>query len=154
MQNYAANLILLDGTLRDYGPDASAAPPPHHSSLAGPLAEARRHRCGPDTGQRWLQEQALQTTSALLHQRWLMIEQSEPTVQPIILGMVVIWVAAIFASFGLNAPRHATTVTAFIVCALGDRRRRFPDLGVGQYVRGIAARSRPANAQRAGAHGG
>jgi hypothetical protein len=30
----------------------------------------------------------------------------------------VFWVAAIFTSFGLNAPRNATVVVAFLVCAL------------------------------------
>ena len=143
-QSYTADLILLDGILRDYGPDAAAPrallrrhtmrtlqdvwPKPGDAFVgldeAPAIALLRQVRQAilvlipTDVGQRWLQEQALQTVTTLLRQRWLMIEQARPSVHPIILGVVVTWIIAIFLSFGLGAPRNATTVAAFLVCSL------------------------------------
>ena len=71
-----------------------------------------------DEGQRWLQDQALQITTSLQHQRWLLIEQTGPSVRPIVLVILVSWIGFIFASFGLNAPRNATVIGAFFVCSL------------------------------------
>jgi hypothetical protein len=34
-----------------------------------------------------------------------------------VLIILVSWIAVIFASFGLNAPRNATVVAAFLVCS-------------------------------------
>jgi hypothetical protein len=38
-------------------------------------------------------------------------------VQPITLAILVSWIMVIFGSFGLNAPRNATVIAAFFVCA-------------------------------------
>ena len=38
--------------------------------------------------------------------------------RPLVLAILVSWVFFIFASFGLNAPRHATVVTAFLVSSI------------------------------------
>ena len=71
-----------------------------------------------DKGQAQLQDQATTITLNLLRQRWLLIEQQGPTVQRIVLGVLVSWVTVIFASFGLNAPRNGSVVGAFLICAL------------------------------------
>jgi hypothetical protein len=36
------------------------------------------------------------------------IEQAGPSVQPLVIVILVAWVAAIFVSFGINGPRHTT----------------------------------------------
>lgn len=70
-----------------------------------------------DAEQHWLQDQAVQTAGSLLRQRWLLIEQTGPSVQPTIVVILVLWVVAIFASFGLTAPRNGTVIAAFFLCA-------------------------------------
>jgi len=71
-----------------------------------------------DAGQRWLRDQALQAATSLLRQRRQMIEHAGPSVRPVVLAVVVCWIVAIFAGFGLNAPRNATVAGAFLVCSL------------------------------------
>ena len=144
MRGYAADLILLDGALRDYGADADAArallrrytvrtlqdvwqrpgglPAALDDVPAGALLDqARQAVRAPspdDAGQRWLRDQGLQTATSLLRQRRQMIEQAGPSVRPVLLAVVVCWIVAIFAGFGLNAPRNATVAGAFLVCSL------------------------------------
>jgi membrane-bound ClpP family serine protease len=47
-----------------------------------------------------------------------LIEQSGSSVRPLFMIVLVTWIVLIFASFGFNAPRNATVLTAFLVCAL------------------------------------
>lgn len=145
IRGYAANLILLHETLRDYGKDAAAQPidllrrytervmadswpasgdpPPFHEDRAAGtilehVREAIRALRPVDAGQKWLQDQALQINNSLLQQRWLLIEQAGPTIHPIIVVILVCWITLIFISFGLNAPRNALVVVSLLVSAL------------------------------------
>jgi hypothetical protein len=65
-----------------------------------------------------LQDEAIGINMNLLRQRWLLIEQQGPNVQRVVLVVLVSWITAIFASFGLNAPRNGTVTVAFVICAL------------------------------------
>jgi hypothetical protein len=143
MRAYSADLVLLDETLRDYGADAAAPRdtlrrytqqalsdnwPAEGGTVkvenrtAGAMLERVRERIRAlhpaDDGQKWLQNQALDVSTSLLHQRWLLIEQQGPTVQPVVLAILVSWIVVIFGSFGFNAPRNATVTAAFLVCSL------------------------------------
>jgi hypothetical protein len=143
IRSYAADLILLDETLRDYGDPATSArdairrytvqalednwpsdgtAPMLDDQRAGAMLEHLRERIRAlrpvDDGQKWLMNQALDTSTSLLHQRWRFIEQTAPNVQPITLAILVSWIMVIFVSFGLNAPRNGTVVAAFLVCAM------------------------------------
>jgi hypothetical protein len=144
IRTYAADLILLDETLRDYGDSALPARrllrdyttvllgsvwPGNHGryplqenrpvgTMLEHVREAIRGLQPVDAGQKWLQDQALGVHISLLRQRWLLIERDRRSVRPAILGILVSWVCAIFVSFGMSAPRNATVVTAFLLCAL------------------------------------
>ena len=144
IRSYAAELSLLNETLRDYGNDAASPRSllrgytaqllednwpksgnrtvKMESQAAGAMLErvreAIRALTPVDAGQRWLQEQALQINVSLLRQRWLLIERDGGSVQPIVVVILVSWISLIFASFGLNAPRNGTVVIAFLVCSL------------------------------------
>ena len=140
---YAADLILLDGTLREYGPDAEgarellrrytvrlveetwrpgASPALLEEAAAGALIRWVRtsvlalEPAGP--AQTWLRDQSLVVVTTLLRRRWEIIEQLGPSVRPLMLAVVVLWIVAIFAGFGLSAPRNATVVAYFLVSAL------------------------------------
>ncbi|WP_043838675.1 hypothetical protein [Muricoccus aerilatus] len=151
MRAYAADTILLDRTLRSYGPEAAKSrdllrrstertlrdlwPEPGEAFIGinDPSADdllARAQEAievlrptGPQ--QTWLQQQALQQGSSLVRQRWLLIEQAGPNVRPMILIVLVMWTVAIFVSFGLNAPRNATVVGAFLIISLAIGRAVF-----------------------------
>ncbi len=143
IRSYAANIIVLAETLRDYGDDAAkpagllkdftantlhdiwpetgAAPvlgDPRTGQMLEHVREAIRALRPVDAGQHWLQDQALTLVTSLLQQRWQIIEHQGPNVRPVVLIILVSWIMVIFASFGLNAPRNATVIAAFLVCSL------------------------------------
>ena len=141
---YAGQLVLLDETLRDYGDEALEARgllrdytrrmmadmwPAGDERTASvrdietaELLETLRERIRAlpprDDGAKWLLEQGLGTHAELTRQRWRLLAQTGPAVRPIVLVILVSWIMAIFASFGLNAPRNATVIAAFLVCSL------------------------------------
>ena len=144
IRGYAAELILLDETFRDYGqsaavprdllrqytsqiladvwPASGGQPVVLDNQITGTMLEHIREAIRAlkplDEGQRWLQDQALQIRTSLLRQRWLLIEQAGSNIQPVVLAVLVLWISFIFATFALNAPRNATVVTAFLICSL------------------------------------
>jgi hypothetical protein len=144
MRSYATDLILLDRTLRSYGEGAALPrallrrstartiqdiwpmPGGHVVGLddvsAGRMLEqvqeAIRAMNPVGAEQRLIRDQALQTATSLLRQRWILIEQAGHSVRPVVLFVLVAWTVAIFISFGLNAPRNATVAGAFLMCSL------------------------------------
>ncbi len=144
VRNYAAELALLNEALRDYGGPAAVprdllrAYTEAFKQQAWPgdgkrplLVEDEKTRVlleqvrdsiralqPVDPAQRALQEGAVAIHMDLLRQRWLLIEQQGPSVQGVVLVVLVSWVTMIFVSFGLNAPRNGTVVAAFLICAL------------------------------------
>lgn len=142
VRSYAADLIVLDETLRDYGNGALpirrsvrdytsrlltdvwlAGDHPYltENRQAGEALEQVREqiRALPtaNADQKWLVDQALQIVTTMLRQRWLLIERAGPSVQPVVIWLLVSWIVAIFISFGINAPRHATMMVALLVVA-------------------------------------
>ena len=144
IRSYAADLILLSETLRDYGgtadvprerlrtftaqmlediwPQDAKHPALRDNPATGEMLEhvreAIRALAPVDAGQKWLQDQALTTTIGLIHARWLLIAQEGSNVRVITLAILVAWIGLIFMSFGLNAPRNMTVGAAFLVCSL------------------------------------
>ncbi len=144
IRSYAAELALLNETLRDYGGEASVSRDvlrsyterlledgwpkngAHQAVLDDEKADQLLERVRDtiramkpvDTAQRSLQNQAIDININLLRQRWLLIEQQGPNVQRTVVAILVSWVTVIFASFGLNAPRNGTVMFAFLLCSL------------------------------------
>ena len=143
-RSYAAELALLNEIFRDYGGDASDPRDLLRSYTerllqdgwptdgARPVAledeqarlmlehvrEAIRALKPTDAGQKSLQDRATDITIDLLRDRWLLIEQQGPSVQGVVVIILVSWVTVIFASFGMNAPRNGTVVLTFLICSL------------------------------------
>jgi hypothetical protein len=144
MRAYAADIILLDQTLRAYGPETKPVrnvlldytdrsvqgtwptPPAKQAPLED--QDAGRLLAGvveqilalvPTTpNQTWLRDQALNISAQLLHTRWALLVNQEGSISPVLIAIMVVWVTLIFVSFGLNAPRNSTVVAAFLVCSL------------------------------------
>src|SRR5262249_44856099 len=68
--------------------------------------------------QRELKSQAVQLGNGILRDRWLVQERGTGAVEAPFLVVLICWLTLIFASFGLFAPRHATTIWALALCAL------------------------------------
>jgi len=140
----SARIVLLDRVLAHYGPDAnegrdllrsilaasidriwpqeSVLYPP--SRLVAPSIGAetllvRIQALAPkDDRQRALQAQALNMVIELDQTRWLMYEQGAGSVSGPMLTILVFWLATIFLSFGLFAPRNLTVIIALFVAGL------------------------------------
>ena len=68
--------------------------------------------------QRSLQAHALEIAEAVVQARWLAIEQEENTIPTPFLVVLVFWLAAMFTSFGLFAPRNAIAIAVLFLGAL------------------------------------
>jgi hypothetical protein len=143
-RSYAAELALLNEMLRDYGGSASVPrdllrsyterllqdgwPKDRQQPVAlgdeqarlllEHVREAVRALKPIDSDQKALQDRAIEVNIDLLRDRWLLIEQQGPSVQGVVVAILVSWVTIIFASFGMNAPRNGTVVLTFLICSL------------------------------------
>jgi hypothetical protein len=140
----AARAILLDRVLADYGPETTEARDllkrsyaagiellfprdktqtaqedtpeavVRMESLRATLWELSPH----NDAQRGLRAQGVEIASAMSSTRWLLLLQKDEPLPITLLIVLVCWLAVIFATFGLFAPRNATVVGALFVCAL------------------------------------
>jgi Protein of unknown function (DUF4239) len=160
----AVKIILLDRTLRHYGPDADQARailrqmaatqtgltwietdmPIDQRSGSGSsgieeIQEKLRALSPADDGQRWLQARGLQLTSELAQMRWLSIDQHSGSIPTPFLVALVFWLAVIFFSSGLFAPRHATVYAIILACALSVSSAIFLILELDRPFEGLLA---------------
>jgi hypothetical protein len=68
--------------------------------------------------QRWLRSNALESTNKIAESRWTTVEQIGSRFPWAFFIIVVAWLAVIFASFGLFAPRNASMTAALLIAAL------------------------------------
>ncbi|HYB44014.1 MAG TPA: hypothetical protein VEL75_19700 [Candidatus Methylomirabilis sp.] len=140
---FGANVIILDNTLAEYGPEAKPAREQLRRGLETTLQQVwPEERTGGSTlaviehgvpidavrvklrelkpatdEQRALLAQALQIVSDVSRSRWMLIEDAQRGLPPILLGVLVFWLALLFVSFGLFAPRNVTVTAALFVSA-------------------------------------
>ena len=140
----AARTVSLDRTLADYGPESKEVRdllkhnyaatvellfPSHTAQKEEPdtaAAIVRTERIGTklwelspgSDSQRWLREHAVELASDISSTRWLLLMQKDVSMPMPLLIALVCWLALIFATFGLLAPRNGTVIVALFVCAL------------------------------------
>ncbi len=142
---YATDIVLLDRMLAHFGPPAapirktllqytagsvhrtwpetsSTEPLPLEDKSAGALLDDMAHQIlllkPLDDDQRWTRSQALEISARMMHTRGTILMNERGTISPILLTVMAAWITVIFAGYGLNAPRNALVVTAFLVCSL------------------------------------
>jgi len=137
----ATDLILLDRSLRHYGPEAADV----RQRLAADVqlalddtweknqrvldnrpgevllddvwtALAAIRPTDPVRSDLWRDAEA--NLQNVVKRRWTLIEDSEGTIPTIFLIMLIAWLVLIFASFGFLAPRNAVTISTLVVAAL------------------------------------
>jgi hypothetical protein len=139
----SAKYILLDQALMRYGPEANDARAQLKRSLAAgietvwpaektdvPVLTAFERANGMqvfqdklseltpqnDTQRQWF-SQAQQIVNDLGQTRWLLIEQEQSQLPLPLLMILVFWLALLFASFGLFAPRNITAIAVLLIGA-------------------------------------
>uniref|UniRef100_UPI0038BDE194 bestrophin-like domain n=1 Tax=Paraburkholderia sediminicola TaxID=458836 RepID=UPI0038BDE194 len=140
----AAAIVRLDRVLAHYGPETQdirsalkrtteasiaamvSGDPAQLAKLSSPETVARGEafqrqveELSPHSDmQRQLQARALQIVDDVLATRWLALLQQTGSVPVPLLIVLVFWLAILFGTFGLVAPRNGTTMTALVMCAL------------------------------------
>lgn len=144
LSDSAAKVLVVDRALAQYGPEAKAVRDLIRNAMARRLHQLFPDEAAPgatlealrgsaeleevetavralvpgNDAQRALQSRALQVLGDLEQARWLTFERSVSSTPPAFLVVLVSWLAAMFASFGLFAPRHATAIAALLIGAL------------------------------------
>jgi len=141
MHAFATDLILLDRTLRHYGPETSAA----RQQLAayvrravdGTWGAGRSPEAEDRAAERLLDEvgeilltlrpsdparvelwrDAHTNFQNVVKRRWVLIEESDGTIPAPLLVILVMWLVLIFASYGYRAPHNAVVVTTLVLAA-------------------------------------
>ena len=140
----AARVIQLDRTLAQYGPETRDVRELLRSGFAAridslfPKDASQRSSLGAAEGtaalegfaqklrslsprtdaQRALQSRALEIVESIAQARWMEIEEQENTIPTPFFVVLVLWLAAMFASFGLFAPRNAIAIAVLFLGAL------------------------------------
>lgn len=143
VREMAANLVVLDRTLNEYGPetreirglireavepwikmiwreDSGSYQPIGHIkvNVAAQRAYGLISRLEPATEhQRVLKAAAFQNVASLAQERFLLFEQSDGGIPLPFLTVLVFWLTIIFASFSLFTPLNATSFSALTVFA-------------------------------------
>jgi hypothetical protein len=160
----AARIVMLDRTLANYGPETAEARdllrrsltaaidlifPGEGSSLAkvdtpervAAIEQFQRklRELAPQTNaQRLLHSRALELGNEVEHIRWLLIaQQANSAVSVPFLVIVVLWLAIIFAGFGLATANNATVAVTLFVCALSVSTAIFLILELGGPLDGM-----------------
>jgi hypothetical protein len=144
VQQSAAHLVMLDRVLAQYGPETKETRDQirkavaHRIELTWPEDSSRPTRVDApemtpaieglqsriralapqNDAQRDLQSKALSLIGDLTATRWLVFAQAGTSVPMTFLFVLVLWLAVLFISFGLLAPRNATVIVALLLCAL------------------------------------
>ena len=141
VHTFATDLILLDRTLRHYGPEADSArqsltayvqrvvetstADSDTTVVPNRLSELLLNQVGDilagltptDARQTAAQQAATQQLQKLIEQRWILAEQSEGAIPAPLIVLLVAWLTLIFASFGFRAPRNGTVVFTCLISA-------------------------------------
>ena len=144
VKHSALNVLGLDRTLARYGPetkgirealrktlifrieatwpeDASQAvrvETPETTPTVEGIEDSIRNLSPQTDAQRAFQARALAATSDLLDTRWSVFGSVSNAIPTPFLVIVVFWLAALFWSFGLFAPRNPTVIAVLVLCAL------------------------------------
>lgn len=143
MAEIAANYILMDHLLVQYGPEANDARVALRTVLAHQLGGEKSSsssktyrdiRSGAAVGemivdkvkmlspkdddQRFLKQQCMTLQVRLGQIRWLMFAQNTVPFPTLLLVMLITWLILLFTSFGIFAPRNPLVMAGFLASAL------------------------------------
>ena len=144
VRNSAVNTLMLDRHLARYGPETEAirdlvrravaarieamwptkdvSPPPSNGiQTSSPAEEGQNMVLGlspANDTQRWLKGECLRLTDDIVKARWRVLGSRAGAVPRTFILVVIFWLTATFASFGLYAPRNGTVLSVFFLSSL------------------------------------
>jgi len=163
-QQMAINFVLLDRALARYGPEAKNARALLHKTVtemidlqwsaddarrdarlddpaltvnAAALFAAIQGLTPRDEGQKATKAWAFQLTIELARARWMLSQKDEGSIPIPFLVVLVFWLGVLFLSFGLFAPRNATTIAILFVSALSVASALFLIVDLDHPTRGV-----------------
>jgi hypothetical protein len=139
IRHFAATLILLNETLKDYGletepardllrrytaraiddnwPADRSTPVQVEDRQSGALLDSLRLTVlalpADEPLRAALRTDAAALVESALETRWLSIESVSSSIQPAFMAILIAWITLIFISFGYNAPRNTTVAITF-----------------------------------------
>jgi hypothetical protein len=163
VQRLAADVILLDNLLAQYGPEAqparelirsavglmveriwresssaSATQGPFRATAAGEEAFARVQQLSAQSEvQRLLKSRADELSVDVAQTRLLLLEQAGSSIPTPFLAILIFWLAMIFASFGLFSRLNAVAAGALFIFALSASGAIFLIIELGQPFSGF-----------------
>ncbi len=163
LRTSAAEIVLLDRTLAEYGPETAAVRATLKAVVAARIQSVWPGEASGDVEvaaigsgasieqvqmmvlalspktdpQRWLQSNALQISNTIAQSRWALLEQIGTSIQWPFLAVVVFWLTIIFVSFGLFAPTNLSVTVALGVAAISVAGAIFLILEMDQPYRGL-----------------
>jgi Protein of unknown function (DUF4239) len=139
----AADIVLLDRSLAQYGPHADAARSSLRAAVAASVStlfsahhgvadfdtrealargenlQSELRRLTPENdAQRLLQARALELSNQIAQTRMLAITQAHSSLPPVFLVVLVVWLSIMVAGFGLVTTTNPTVIIALVLCAL------------------------------------
>jgi hypothetical protein len=142
LMSTSSDLIRIDHLLRVYGPEADES-----RSLMKQYAEAMQADIFPGTGsdrdvenestldyaaraenraallapandtQRWLQPHILDVADRIIQEHYALVKQRLDAIPVALIALMLVWLVLLFASFGLFAPAHLTSVIVLLLSA-------------------------------------
>ena len=134
---YATDLILLDRTMRQYGPEtaqprkdllAYVQQAAHRMAQSDPVLSSRqaegllndvgnglRALAPADAEHVVLKQRAEQRFESVYERRWALVEQSEGTIPGALIVLLAAWMVLVFATYGYRAPRNVVVVASFVL---------------------------------------
>jgi hypothetical protein len=161
LKQTSVNVIILDHSLAHYGPETKDIRDLIRAALVSRLAtiwpeevsdlartpklpgdieglEDRIRGLAPQNdAQRALRARALQSAAEVLRTRWLMFGGGGNSVQTPLLIVLTFWLTALFASFGVLAPRNMTVIVVLFVAAMSVSGSVFLILEMNQPMQGL-----------------
>jgi hypothetical protein len=108
----------LDATWPEDSSRAVRVETPESTATVEGIEDSIRNLSPQTDAQRAFQSRALAITSDLLDTRWSVFGAVGSAIPAPFLVIVVFWLAVLFWSFGLFAPRNATVFAVLVLCAL------------------------------------
>lgn len=144
LRTSAARVVLLDRVMAHYGPEAAdarrllrevvetrlrrswaswdvdetAGDPERPDFGVEPVQDRLRALSAQTDAQRMVQARAIEVSGEIAEAHWLLLETGTEGLPGAFLVILVFWLAVLFFSFGLLAPRNGTVVVTLLVCAL------------------------------------
>ena len=163
VRQIASKLVLLDNQLKRYGPEAAAAREalrralgplisriwgeravhsepgaPYQPSVEGDMVYQAIEDLNPQNDvQRNLKFRALSTVAAVTEARVRLFEESEAAMPQVVIGIVILWLTLLFASFTLFSPINPTGAVVLTIIAVSASAAIFLVLELDQPFAGL-----------------